>query len=62
MAVERLFLRLVLSAIILTMTALFGPFMVLLKATEGVFVALQITQESLRQAWREDPNRFIRRP
>jgi hypothetical protein len=60
--VERTFLRLVLSAIILGMTALFAPFMVLLKAAEGVYVAWQITRESLRQAWQEDPHRFLRRP
>jgi hypothetical protein len=58
--VERLLLRLLLSAIVIATSAAFAPFMVVLKVLEGVYVATTITAACLKQAWTEDPRRFTR--
>ncbi len=60
--VERFLLRLLLSGIVLGVSSAFAPFMLVLKALEGVYVTAQITAACLKQTWQEDPHRFIDRP
>jgi hypothetical protein len=57
---ERFLLRLLLSAIVLGVSAFFAPFMLVLKAFEGVYVTAQITASCLRQTWTQDPRDFTK--
>ena len=53
MTTERLFLRVFLTLVVLGVASLMTPFMLLLKLLEGLYVSVQITADSLAQAWSE---------